>query len=156
MISFLNGSYQSEKYPDLGDGQTALLGNLLIVCKQSEDESKTALIAIDSKSGKEKWIFQREGIIKNWQLSNQNEITGYTKDKIFVVDSKGAINFEIPIDPSLYPVSNIEINSKNQLLYISGKGIVSIDRTTKQIKLWIAHTFYPSSTPLNQIKYFEK
>lgn len=153
---FFEWTYQSEKYPDLGDDQTALLGNLLIVCKQSEDESKTALIAIDSKSGKEKWIFQREGIIKNWQLANQNEITGYTKDKIFVIDSKGAINFEIPIDASLYPVSNIEINSKNQLLYISGKGIVSIDRTTKQIKLWIAHTFYPSSTPLNQIKYFEK
>jgi hypothetical protein len=153
---FFEWTYQSEKYPDLGDDQTALLGNLLIVCKQSEDESKTALIAIDSKSGKEKWIFQREEIIKNWQLANQNEITGYTKDKIFVIDSKGAIKFEIPINASLYPVSNIEINSKNQLLYISGKGIVSINKTTKQIKLWIAHTFYPSSTLLNQIKYFEK
>lgn len=93
---------------------------------------------------------------KKLAAGNQNEITGYTKDTIFVVDSKEAINFDIPIDASLYPVSNIEINSKNQLLYISGKGIVSIEKTTKQIKLWIAHTFYPSSTPLNQIKYFEK
>ncbi|MCJ8153274.1 PQQ-binding-like beta-propeller repeat protein [Chryseobacterium sp. SSA4.19] len=153
---FFEWTYQSEKYPALGDDQTALLGNLLIVCKQSENESKTALIAIDSKSGKEKWIFERTGLIKTWHPANQNEITGYTKDKIFVVDSKGAINFEAPIDPSLYPVSNIEINSKKQLLYISGKGIVSLDRKTKQATLLIAHTFYPSSIPLNQIKYFEK
>lgn len=153
---FFEWTYQSEKYPGLGDDQTALVDDLLIVCKKSEDEGKMALIAIDSKSGKENWIFQPENIIKNWQVVNQKEITVYTKNKIFVLDLKGIINFEIPIDNSFYPVSNIEINSKNELLYISGKGIITIDRRTKQTKLLVAHTFYPSSNPLNQIKYFQK
>lgn len=153
---FFEWTYQSEKYPGLGDGQTALLNDLLIVCKESENESKMALIAIDSGSGKEKWMFQPEDVIKNWQVVNEEEITAYTKNKIWVLDSDGKVNFEAPIDPSLYPVSNIEINSKNQLLYISGKGIVAVDRKTKRAALLIAHTFYPSSIPLNQIKYFEK
>lgn len=153
---FFEWTYQSDKYPGLGDDQTALLNNLLIVCKESEDERKMALIAIDSRSGKEKWIFQPEDIIKNWQVVNEKAITAYTKNKILVLDSEGKVNFEAPIDPSLYPVSNIEINSKNELLYISGKGIVMLNRKTKRAALLIAHTFYPSSIPLNQIKYFEK
>lgn len=149
-------TYQSEKYPRLGDDQTALADDFLIVCKKSDDGNKMALIALDSKSGKEKWMFEPRGMIKNWQLTGQHEITGYTADKIFVIDLKGKTTFEIPVDSSLYPVSNIEINAKKQLIYITGKGIVSVDREKKKMKLMISHTFYPSSSPLNQIKYFNK
>lgn len=149
-------TYQSKKYPGLGDDQTALANDLFIVCKKSDDESKMALIAIDASSGKENWLFEPQEVIKNWQVVNQNEVVGYTKNKIFVLDLKGKITFEIPIDPSFYPVSNIEVNAKNQLLYITGKGIVSVDRSSKKAGLLVAHTFYPSSIPLNQIKYFNK
>ncbi|MDR2235726.1 MAG: PQQ-binding-like beta-propeller repeat protein [Chryseobacterium sp.] len=149
-------TYQSKKYPRLGNDQTALADELLIVCKKTEDENKMALIALDTRSGKEKWLYEPQETIKNWQLANQNEITGYTKDEIFVIDLKGKTTFEIPIHESLYPVSNIEVNAKNQLIYITGKGIVSVDRNDKKTKLLIPHTFYPSSSPLNQIKYFKK
>ncbi|MDV7698250.1 hypothetical protein N6B72_15095 [Chryseobacterium soli] len=149
-------TYQSQKYPGLGDDQTSLTNDLFIVCKKSEDESKMALIALDAQSGKEKWLFEPQDIIKNWQVVNQNEVVGYTKSKIFVVDLKGKTTLEIPIDTSLYPVSNIEVNAKKQLLYMTGKGIVSIDRTSKKAELLINHIFYPSSIPLNQIKYFNK
>lgn len=149
-------TYQSKKYPGLGDDQTSLTNDLFIVCKKSEDESKMALIAIDAQSGKEAWLFEPQDIIKNWQVVNQNEVIGYTKNKIFALDLKGKTILEIPIDTSLYPVSNIEVNAKKQLLYITGKGIVSIDRSSKKADLMIPHIFYPSSTPLNQIKYFNK
>lgn len=148
--------YQSEKYPGLGDGNTELVNNQLIVCKASDNENKSALIAINAKNGKEKWLYEPGDQIKNWQLANQDELTGYTKSIIFVLDASGKVTFKIPIDPSLYPVSNIETRSDGALIYITGKGVVVIDRNTNRTSLLIAHTFYPSSSPLNQIKYFKK
>ncbi len=148
--------YQSEKYPGLGDGNTELVNNQLIVCKASDKENKSALIAINAKNGKEKWLYEPGDQIKNWQLANQDELTGYTKSIIFVLDTSGKVTFKIPIDPSLYPVSNIETRSDGALIYITGKGVVVIDRNINRTSLLIAHTFYPSFSPLNQIKYFKK
>lgn len=148
--------YQSEMYLGLGDGNTELVNNQLIVCKASDKENKSALIAINAKNGNEKWLYEPGDQIKNWQLANQDELTGYTKSIIFVLDTSGNVTFKIPIDPSLYPVSNIEIRSDGTLIYITGKGVVVIDRNTNKTSLLIAHTFYPSSSPFNQIKYFKK
>lgn len=132
------------------------MNNQLIVCKASDNQSKSALIGINAKNGKEKWLYEPGDKIKNWQLANQDELTGYTNSFIFVLDTSGKPTFKIPIDPALYPVSNIEIRSDGELIYITGKGVVVIDRNTNRTSLLIAHTFYPSSRPLNQIKYFKK
>lgn len=147
-------TYQSSKYPYLGNSNTALTNNLFIVHKKSEDEKTEALIALDSKSGKESWLFEPNTNIINWQVVDNNEILAYSKSKIYVVDLRGNLVTEMDVDPKLLPISNIEVNKAKNLIYLSYERVVLVNRETKKPEILIPYTFKPHDIESNQIKYF--
>lgn len=147
--------YKSEKYRYVYNLNTVLTKDFYIVNLRAENEQNDAIIALNIENGKEAWIYENEGQIENWHLVN-DKITAFTNDKLFMIDLNGKLLFELPTtDKNLAPISNIEINNQNNLIYLSINGIVEVNIETKKTELIIPYESEPGGMEQNQIKYFK-
>lgn len=147
--------YKSTKYRYLANYNTELTKDFYIVNLRSENDSKDAIIALNIDNGNEAWIFEHNEAIENWQLT-KDKITAFSKNKILMIDLNGKLIFELETsDSNLTPISNIEINKNNNLIYLSLNGIVEVDLQTKKMELIIPYVSKPNEIEKNQIKYFQ-
>ena len=146
--------YQSSEYPRLAtySGSTALVDNTFIVCVEG-DNNRQALVGINTGNGKEKWIFEANDEIRNWNITG-DEIIGYTSGDIFVLNLKGDLTGKYQIDTVLPPLSDIISTKVLNLIFITTKGVSLLSRPNQKTTLLIPYNFAENEHNRYSIAYF--
>lgn len=148
--------YQSKEYPRLAtsfESNAVLYGKTYVVNVRKADSDAQALIGLNAKTGEEQWKYASAEEIVNWHQSGESLI-GYTAKKIFVLDFDGKELATYPITEAFKPLTNIEETKEGQLVFLTAKGVTTIDKTSKQAKVLIAYETKEEYHNTAYIKYF--
>ncbi|MCA4792984.1 PQQ-binding-like beta-propeller repeat protein [Myroides odoratimimus] len=156
-LSIYKWRYQSKEYSRLAtnaDSNTALYGKTYVVQVRKSDSDAQALIGLNAKTGEEQWSYGSTEEIVNWHKSGEHLI-GYTMTMVFVLDFQGKELATYPITEEFKPLTNIEETKDGQLVFLTTRGVTTIDKTSKQAKVLIAYETKEEYHNTAYIKYFK-
>ncbi|MCZ4243254.1 PQQ-binding-like beta-propeller repeat protein [Pedobacter punctiformis] len=136
------------------DGNTYLYDDYILACVNQTDKVQPAIIAIDKNSGKLKWKTELKGIEK-WRLVG-NKITATNGELIFLLNTDGDVTTTLKTEKKYAPISNIEIDKNDDLIYATEQGIVKYELKTKKFVVLIKQAFVNGHHNYFQIKYLRK
>lgn len=156
-LSIYKWRYQSKEYPRLAtnfDSNTVLYGKTYVIHVRKSDSDAQALIGLNAKTGEEQWSYGSTEEIVNWHKSGEHLI-GYTMTKVFVLDFQGKELATYSITEEFKPLTNIEETKDGQLVFLTTRGVTTIDKTSKQAKVLIAYETKEEYHNTAYIKYFK-
>jgi len=128
-------------------------GNLLFAINQ-KDKTQPAIIAIDKSNGKLKWKTELKGI-EEWRLVG-DKIIATDGELIYLLSTDGKITSTIKTEKQFAPISNIEIDKNDDLIYATEQGIVKYEVKTKKFVVLLKQTFKKEYHDYFQVKYLNK
>ena len=136
------------------DGNTYIYDNYILACVNQKDKTQPAIIAIDKSNGKLKWKTELKGI-EEWRLVG-DKITATDGELIYLLNTDGKIVSTIKTEKQFAPISNIEIDKNEDLIYATEQGIVKYDVKTKKFAVLLKQTFKKEYHDYFQVKYLNK
>lgn len=136
------------------DGNTYIYDNYILACVNQKDKTQPAIIAIDKSNGKLKWKTELKGI-EEWRLVG-DKITATDGGLIYLLNTDGKIVSTIKTEKQFAPISNIEIDKNEDLIYATEQGIVKYDVKTKKFAVLLKQTFKKEYHDYFQVKYLNK
>lgn len=136
------------------DGNTYLYDNYILAAVNQTEKPQPAIIAIDKNTGKLKWKTELKGI-EEWRLVG-DKITATDGELIYIVDINGKITNTIKTTKQYAPISNIEMNKNQDLIYATEQGVVKYNTETKKFALIVKQAFVKNYHNYFQIKYLSK
>ncbi|WP_113654351.1 outer membrane protein assembly factor BamB family protein [Pedobacter namyangjuensis] len=136
------------------DGNTYIYDNYILACVNQKDKTQPAIIAIDKSNGKLKWKTELKGI-EEWRLVG-DKITATDGELIYLLNTDGKIVSTIKTEKQFAPISNIEIDKNEDLIYATEQGIVKYDVKTKKFAMLLKQTFKKEYHDYFQVKYLNK
>lgn len=136
------------------DGNTYLYDDYLLAAVNLTDKTEQAIIAIDKGNGKLKWKTELKGI-EEWRLAG-DKITATNGELIYILDTEGKINLTIKTEKQFAPISNIEMDKNDDLIYATEQGIVKYEVKTKKFTMLLNQAFVKDQHNYFQVKYLKK
>lgn len=136
------------------DGNTYIYGNYILAAVNQNDKTEPAIIAIDKSNGKLKWKTELKSI-EEWRLIG-DKITATNGEFIYLLNTDGKITSTIKTEKQLAPISNIEIDKNEDLIYATEKGIVKYEVKTKKFVVLLKQAFVKAYHDYFQVKYLKK
>ena len=116
--------YSDEEFGYVNNGITFLKNNVLFASVEDGLVEQSALSAINTGNGELKWKKVFTGKILHWSLID-DEIFGYTEDKVFRIDASGEDFVEWDLQNK--PLSNMEKMNSSNIIYLTQNGIEKFD-----------------------------
>ncbi|RYF15130.1 MAG: hypothetical protein EOO42_17340 [Flavobacteriales bacterium] len=136
------------------DGNTYIYGDYILAAVNQKDKTEPAIIAIDKSNGKLKWKTELKGI-EEWRLVG-DKITASDGELIYLLDTDGKITETIKTEKQFAPISNIEIDKNDNLIYATEQGIVKYEVKTKKFVVLLKQVFKKEYHDYFQVKYLKK
>ncbi|WP_316807916.1 PQQ-binding-like beta-propeller repeat protein [Pedobacter agri] len=136
------------------DGRTYIYDDYILAAVNQKDKNEPAIIAIDKSNGKLKWKTELKGI-EEWRLIG-DKITATNGKLIYLLDTDGKITLTIKTEKQFAPISNIEIDKNDDLVYATEQGIVKYEVKTKKFVVILKQTFKKEYHDYFQVKYLMK
>jgi|GEM_PF-1342179 len=133
------------------DGNTYIYDNYILACVNQKDKTQPAIIAVDKSNGKLKWKTELKGI-EEWRLVG-DKITATDGELIYLLNTDGKTVSTIKTEKQFAPISNIEIDKNEDLIYATEQGIVKYDVITKKFAVLLKKTFKKEYHDYFQVKY---
>lgn len=136
------------------DGNTYIYGDYILAAVNQKDKTEPAIIAIDKSNGKLKWKTELKGI-EEWRLVG-DKITASNGELIYLLSTDGKIMETIKTEKQFAPISNIEIDKNDNLIYATEQGIVKYEVKTKKFVVLLKQVFKKEYHDYFQVKYLKK
>ena len=136
------------------DGNTYIYGDYILAAVNQKDKTEPAIIAIDKSNGKLKWKTEIKGI-EEWRLVG-DKITASNGELIYLLSTDGKIMETIKTEKQFAPISNIEIDKNDNLIYATEQGIVKYEVKTKKFVVLLKQVFKKEYHDYFQVKYLKK
>lgn len=136
------------------DGNTYIYGDYILAAVNQKDKTEPAIIAIDKSNGKLKWKTELKGI-EEWRLVG-DKITASNGELIYLLNTDGKITSTIKTEKQFAPISNIEIDKNDDLIYATEQGIVKYEVKTKKFVVLLKQVFKKEYHDYFQVKYLKK
>lgn len=136
------------------DGNTYIYDDYILASVNQKGKTEPAIIAIDKSNGKLKWKTELKGI-EEWRLVG-DKITATNGELIYLLATDGKILLTIKTDRQFAPISNIEIDKNDDLIYATEQGIVKYEVKTKNFSVLLKQAFKKEYHDYFQVKYLLK
>ncbi|RZL29059.1 MAG: hypothetical protein EOO96_20205 [Pedobacter sp.] len=136
------------------DGKTYIFDDYILTAVNLKDKTNPAIIAIDKSNGKLKWKTELKGI-EEWRLIG-DKITATNGELIYLLATDGKITSTIKTGQQFAPISNIEIDKNDDLIYATEQAIVKYEVKTKKFSVLLKQPFKKEYHDYFEVKYLKK